>query len=245
PSDVFSLGAVLVYASTGEGPFGDGDSAGLVYRAVHGEPELGKGPPTLRPILAACLLSDPEQRPSPAQLLAWIGNVDLAAGSTGAWLPDAVQTMVHRYRTEIGRAVPGTAVLPPEQTPNRQAAKHGVVRFSTSRASALGWSSLTGLGALVGLGMSGPESGWADEIRLLAFIAAIALSVSTARLLTAAGRSFRSLEIGPEGLSVGKDRFVWHFPWHTLSRVRVVGSKFKPWLVIWCNEHYEGKAMNV
>ena len=39
-SDVFSLGAVLCFAATGEGPFGTGPSHTLLYRVVHEEPEL-------------------------------------------------------------------------------------------------------------------------------------------------------------------------------------------------------------
>ena len=38
-SDVFSLGAVLVYAATGEGPFGDGPTQALIYRVVHEPPD--------------------------------------------------------------------------------------------------------------------------------------------------------------------------------------------------------------
>jgi serine/threonine protein kinase len=31
PSDIFSLGAVLTFAATGEGPFGEGSTAALLY----------------------------------------------------------------------------------------------------------------------------------------------------------------------------------------------------------------------
>ena len=40
PSDIFSLGAVLVFAATGEGPFGVGSTPALVYRVVHGQANL-------------------------------------------------------------------------------------------------------------------------------------------------------------------------------------------------------------
>src|ERR1022692_4879645 len=42
PSDVFSLGAVLVFAAVGEGPFGTGSTAAMVYRVVHSEPYLAR-----------------------------------------------------------------------------------------------------------------------------------------------------------------------------------------------------------
>src|SRR5947208_13471702 len=41
PSDVFSLGAVLAFAATGEGPFGAGSNATLPYRAVFAPPATG------------------------------------------------------------------------------------------------------------------------------------------------------------------------------------------------------------
>src|SRR5204862_6990925 len=40
PSDVFSLGAVLAFAATGQGPFGTGPTAALVEV---GDPDLGEG----------------------------------------------------------------------------------------------------------------------------------------------------------------------------------------------------------
>ena len=40
PSDVFSLGAVLAFAASGQGPFGAGSTAALVYRVVHSPPDL-------------------------------------------------------------------------------------------------------------------------------------------------------------------------------------------------------------
>jgi serine/threonine protein kinase len=46
-SDVFQLGAVLVFAATGRGPFHAESAATLLYKVAHGEPELG--PPVGRP----------------------------------------------------------------------------------------------------------------------------------------------------------------------------------------------------
>ena len=43
PSDIFSLGAVLAFAATGEGPFGTGTTAALLYRVVHGTPSPRPG----------------------------------------------------------------------------------------------------------------------------------------------------------------------------------------------------------
>jgi Protein kinase domain len=83
PSDVFSFGAVLVFAATGRGPFGAGSTAALVYRVVHASPDLDEVPAEVRPLAERCLAKDPGQRPTTAQLLAELDGADLSAG----WLP--------------------------------------------------------------------------------------------------------------------------------------------------------------
>ena len=40
-SDMFSLGAVLTFAATGQGPFGTGSNAALMYRLVNSPGEAG------------------------------------------------------------------------------------------------------------------------------------------------------------------------------------------------------------
>ncbi|GAA2223410.1 serine/threonine-protein kinase [Streptomyces nogalater] len=67
-TDVFSLGATLAYASTGDSPFGHGSSEVMLYRVVHEEPQLAGVPDALAPLVRACLAKDPEERPSTLQL---------------------------------------------------------------------------------------------------------------------------------------------------------------------------------
>ncbi|MEU1848871.1 serine/threonine-protein kinase [Streptomyces sp. NPDC019990] len=62
-SDVFSVGALLVYTSTGRGPF-DADSPYLTaYRVVHDAPVLDGVPEPLHALLERCLAKDPTDRP--------------------------------------------------------------------------------------------------------------------------------------------------------------------------------------
>jgi len=86
PSDVFSLGAVLTFAATGEGPFGVGPTPALLYRIVHAAPNTGRVPGAVRPIVERCLVKDPQQRPPAARLLAEIGLTPLVAN----WVPPPV-----------------------------------------------------------------------------------------------------------------------------------------------------------
>jgi serine/threonine protein kinase len=55
PSDVFSLGAVLTFAVTGNGPFGTGYATALMYRVVHSAPDLEKVPRQLLDVIERCL----------------------------------------------------------------------------------------------------------------------------------------------------------------------------------------------
>jgi serine/threonine protein kinase len=67
-TDVFALGATLAYAATADSPFGQGSSEVMLYRVVHEEPLLDDVHAALAPLLHACLVKSPEDRPSPLQL---------------------------------------------------------------------------------------------------------------------------------------------------------------------------------
>ncbi|MET9554255.1 serine/threonine-protein kinase [Streptomyces sp. NPDC006645] len=68
PADVFSLGAVLVHAASGQRAYEGGHVAAVQYEVVHGEPRLDRVPPALRPLIGPCLAKDPASRPLPEQL---------------------------------------------------------------------------------------------------------------------------------------------------------------------------------
>jgi len=88
-SDVFNLGALLCYAATGRGPWGAGYVTTLLYRVVHEEPDLAGVPREIRDLVARCLAKDPARRPTPAQILAELGDPDDAPARRPAW-PAAV-----------------------------------------------------------------------------------------------------------------------------------------------------------
>jgi hypothetical protein len=93
PSDVFSLGAVLVYAACGVGPYGTGPLAALLYRVVNEKPDLTGVPAELRPLITRCLAKDPADRPTTGELLAELGG-DVATG----WLPYGEQGAFEGYQ---------------------------------------------------------------------------------------------------------------------------------------------------
>ncbi|MFI6288723.1 protein kinase [Streptomyces sp. NPDC051018] len=68
-ADVFAMGAVLVHAATGRGPF-DSDSPYIVaYQVVHNEPDLTGVPEDLVPLIRSCLAKEPADRPTPYELM--------------------------------------------------------------------------------------------------------------------------------------------------------------------------------
>ncbi|WP_327415723.1 serine/threonine-protein kinase [Streptomyces sp. NBC_01233] len=113
-ADVFSLGAVLAFAATGQPPFTGDNSATLLYKVVHEPPELGAVPAgELRELIAACLAKAAADRPSPEAVAAALGG---ALGAPG-WLPAPLVEQASRAAVALldldadpaggGSAVPG------------------------------------------------------------------------------------------------------------------------------------------
>ncbi|TCO43792.1 serine/threonine-protein kinase [Actinocrispum wychmicini] len=107
-SDMFSLGAVLVMAATGHGPFSGPSAVRILYQIVHAEPKLAGIPQRLRPIIERCLAKNPTDRPTPVQLLESIGKL---APSTRPW-PAAVHDLITRQCAEVARLLDVTSEQP-------------------------------------------------------------------------------------------------------------------------------------
>ncbi|MBC9726674.1 PQQ-binding-like beta-propeller repeat protein [Streptomyces sp. TRM68367] len=85
-ADVFALGSVMVHAATGRGPF-DSDSPYIVaYQVVHDEPDLTGVPEELAPVVLRCLAKEPEDRPTPDELMRELRSV-AASYDTQAFVP--------------------------------------------------------------------------------------------------------------------------------------------------------------
>ncbi|OIK23361.1 serine/threonine-protein kinase [Streptomyces malaysiense] len=85
-ADIFALGSVLVHAARGRGPF-DSDSPYVVaYQVVHDEPDLSGVPAGLAPLVERCLAKDPDERPTPDELMCRLRSV-AASYDTQAFIP--------------------------------------------------------------------------------------------------------------------------------------------------------------
>ncbi|MER6421205.1 PQQ-binding-like beta-propeller repeat protein [Streptomyces sp. NPDC001137] len=91
-ADIFALGSVLVHAATGRGPF-DSDSPYVVaYQVVHDEPDLTGVPENLAPLVLRCLAKEPEDRPTPDELMRELRSV-AASYDTQAFIPAQRRTV--------------------------------------------------------------------------------------------------------------------------------------------------------
>ncbi|GAA3120555.1 serine/threonine protein kinase [Streptomyces rectiviolaceus] len=103
PADVFALGCVLMYAATGQLPFGHGASNQhtVMYRIVEAAPDLArvKDEP-LRTFIARCLTKSPAERPGVDELLEAPERPRPSGAGKGAWLPPA---LVARLAEEAAR----------------------------------------------------------------------------------------------------------------------------------------------
>jgi eukaryotic-like serine/threonine-protein kinase len=128
PSDIFSLGAVLAFAATGEAPFGSGSAPTLAYRAVYRQVDLDRVPAEVRGLIQRCLAKDPSQRPT-ARDLEFAAAPD-AVPPTERWVPEAVT----RTFTELPemrdptRTVTSARLSPVSPPAHAGAGRHGAQR---------------------------------------------------------------------------------------------------------------------
>lgn len=102
-ADVFSLGAVLAYATAGVSPFPGDSSAALLYKVVHEEPELGALDGDLKELVAHCLAKDPAARPTPAEVAARLTPAPGGAEALvdAGWLPETLVREVSRAAVQL------------------------------------------------------------------------------------------------------------------------------------------------
>ncbi|MFE9634271.1 serine/threonine-protein kinase [Streptomyces sp. NPDC006463] len=196
-TDVFALGQTAAFAALGEPLYGDGPSVSVLFRIVHSEPDLSRLPEPLRPLLARCLASDPEERATPAEIVAWcrkhLGKDADAGGGPAVWRE------VTGPEVEIPAPVPQpTAVhttpvnwLPPQPTaplgPEEQRARRRRIALITAAAVTAGAVLLTGLAWL--------GKGAADRMR--------ELDASRAKPNGSAAAGAQGTPSGPTGSATG------------------------------------------
>ncbi|MER7952184.1 MFS transporter [Streptomyces sp. NPDC096079] len=109
-SDVFCLGAVLVYAATGRLLFGATDTglSAHLFRIAEEEPDLTGVPDSLAGLVRECLDKDPARRPTPAEVAA-----RTATGHAEEWLPGSVLAQLGRRAARLLDFTPETRAAAP------------------------------------------------------------------------------------------------------------------------------------
>ena len=100
-SDVFSLGATLLYAATGHAPYQGETVMDVLVRLATEPPDLAGLPSELTGLVTACLERSPRQRPTSATLLSQLGPyVEEGAAHNGhhAYLTDPAMAVIGDYQ---------------------------------------------------------------------------------------------------------------------------------------------------
>lgn len=113
--DVFCLGAVLAYASTGRLPFGAAASGvhALLFRIAQEDPDLTGVPVDLVELIRDCLRKDPATRPSPDEILERLDEGDTAE----PWLPGALIAQLGRHAVGLLDSEDPTGTVPAGMVP--------------------------------------------------------------------------------------------------------------------------------
>ncbi len=145
-SDVYSLGATILFAATGHGPYrGESVMDVLVHLATE-PPDIADLPAEIVEVVTACLDRDPRRRPTSASVLAHVAPAGAEpAGSLFAHapLPASALALIGKYRRDpkpSGHAGEGDAEDTFGSYPSQRPAPRWGARHSAGRRVALGRS---------------------------------------------------------------------------------------------------------
>jgi eukaryotic-like serine/threonine-protein kinase len=170
-SDMFSLGAVLTFAATGQGPFGAGSNAALMYRLVNSPAKLSDVPGELRPLVGRCLAKHPGDRPTAQEMLAEVGALQPAPG----WLAESIMSSFVLDRSAAAALGPAeasklialtdTSGQPPRsgEPPRGGTSRPGRHRVSRTLASAVLTGGLVAGSAVAAFALIGANRAPADN----------------------------------------------------------------------------------
>jgi serine/threonine protein kinase len=243
-SDLFSLGGVVVFAATGQGPFGRGPLSALMHRVVHEDPRIPPLPDDLAGVVRGCLSRRPEQRPTPAGVLAALSPVHPVQlpTATTAQFPTLTPTRVFEPAPSASHFAdpPAPAQLPKERQPPMPPAQLPVQpdpvgpTFKTSRT----WSVLMTLWLTfftVSIGWfsnSSARMGYDGQALVCWLISLVGLWMLAWRLPFLFSRKVR-LVVSADGLTTTRAGRTGSIPWSSVSRIRLVGHGRRIWLVVW------------
>ena len=248
PSDLFALGAVLVFAASGRGPFATGNPASMLHRIVHEHPHIPPLPGPLHDVVRRCLARDPAQRPTPMEILQLLGPPVPTAllHPPTIVLPPATRVLP----PTVGGALPvlPTPVPPPAGAFADGPTPGGVTgpavvgaSFATSRIRPVVFAAITTLLCLA----FAPRD---PQLQVLHPIISTLLGLVSLTFLYFAIRHWILvlrpkvvLRLSPQGLTVNRAYSEATIPWCGVTRLHVGGDSKRPWLIAWLEPQYANK----
>jgi serine/threonine protein kinase len=112
-SDVYSLGATLLFAATGHPPHSGASVMDVLARLATEEPDLSGLPAELTDLIAACLDRVPRNRPTSTAMLVQLGDFTVAQAGPDEdhpYLPGAAMALITQYQRSpqfVTQAGPG------------------------------------------------------------------------------------------------------------------------------------------
>jgi hypothetical protein len=76
-ADIFVWGVTVAYAAVGHSPWGTGNTDAVLYRVMYADPDIAAVPDSLKPLVAAALAKDPQNRPAAYELLDQLNRMSL------------------------------------------------------------------------------------------------------------------------------------------------------------------------
>ncbi len=113
-ADIFAWASTIVYAATGQAPFGQDTVMAVIHRIINEPPDLGSLEEPLRGIVAACLEKDPAARPNTqALLMRLLGEEGVTPSSAPAGDPQtAILGQGAAFAGTVPGGVPGAGAAP-------------------------------------------------------------------------------------------------------------------------------------
>ena len=109
-SDVYSLGATLLFAATGHPPYPGATVMDVLARLATEEPDLSGLPGELTELITACLHRVPRQRPTSSSMLAQLGDFTEAQAHPDeghSYLPQTAMALIGEYQRSPQLAAAG------------------------------------------------------------------------------------------------------------------------------------------
>ena len=109
-SDIYSLGATLLFAATGHPPYAGASVMDVLARLATEEPDLSGLPDELAGLIAGCMQRTPRHRPTSSSILAQLGDFTVAQAGPDeehSYLPEAAMALITEYQRTPQLAVVG------------------------------------------------------------------------------------------------------------------------------------------